>query len=65
VHPDMAYALVRRADVKNEGAGAIFVAVERLEALSKILGKVEVIGLIRGYCILSHLVSPLILACRI
>jgi hypothetical protein len=50
VHPDMTYALIRRADATNETAGAIFVAFERLEALSKTLGKAEVIGLIPGHC---------------
>ena len=66
MHPDMTYALIRRADLTNETAGAIFVALERLEALSKTLGKVEVIGLIQGHCFFNLLASPvLIFACRI
>jgi hypothetical protein len=66
VHPGMTYALIRPADLTNEGAGAMFVALERLEALSKILEKAEVIGLIQGQCVSDHPASPLLIfACRI
>jgi hypothetical protein len=67
VHPDMTYALIRPVDLANEGAGAMFVALERLEALSKIIEKAEVIRLIQGHCVSNHPATspPLILACRI
>lgn len=57
MHPDMTYALIRRAELTNEGGGVIFVALERLEALSKVLAKTEVIGEIRGHCIFKSLIA--------
>lgn len=48
VHPDMTYALIRPAEQIDEGAGVFIVALERLDALSKILGKADIIGKVRG-----------------
>ncbi|KAF8500223.1 tRNA synthetases class I-domain-containing protein [Russula emetica] len=48
VHPDMMYALIRPAERTDEGTGVLIVALERLNALSKILGKAEIIGKVRG-----------------
>jgi hypothetical protein len=44
----MTYALIRPAERTDEGTGVLIVALERLDALSKILGKVEIIGKVRG-----------------
>jgi hypothetical protein len=48
VHPDMTYVLIRPAERTDEGTGVLIVALERLNALSKILGKTEIIGKLRG-----------------
>jgi isoleucyl-tRNA synthetase len=48
VHPDMTYALIFPAEQTDERTGVFIVALERLDALSKILGKAEIIGKIRG-----------------
>ena len=47
VHPDMTYALIRPAE-RTDGTGVLIVALERLDSLSKILGKAEIIGKVRG-----------------
>ncbi len=44
----MTYALIRPAQRTDEGASLLIVALERLDALSKILGKAEIIGNVRG-----------------
>jgi hypothetical protein len=51
VHPDMTYALIRPAERSDEGASILIVALERLNALSKVIGKAEVVTQIRGFCI--------------
>jgi len=51
VHPDMTYALIRPAERSDEGASVLIVALERLNALSKLIGKAEVVTQIRGFCI--------------
>jgi isoleucyl-tRNA synthetase len=48
VHPDMTYAMIRPVELADEGTGVLVVALERLDALSKMLGKAEIIGKIRG-----------------
>jgi isoleucyl-tRNA synthetase len=48
VHPDMTYALIRPVELPNEGASVLIVAQERLEALSKVIGKAELVAQIRG-----------------
>jgi isoleucyl-tRNA synthetase len=50
VHPDMTYTLIRPAELPNdsEGASVLIVAQERLEALSKVIGKAELVAQIRG-----------------
>lgn len=47
----MIYALTRPAERFGEGTGVLIVALERLGALSKILGNAEIIGKVRGYWI--------------
>ena len=54
VHPDMTYALIRTAELSNEGAGVLIVAQERLEALSKVIGTAELVAHIRGHSTLCH-----------
>jgi hypothetical protein len=44
----MTYVLIRPAERTDEGTGVLIVALERLDALSKILGKVEIIGKVQG-----------------
>ncbi|KAI0305316.1 tRNA synthetases class I-domain-containing protein [Multifurca ochricompacta] len=46
VHPEMTYVMIRSAEW--DGESAFLVALERLEGLSKILGKVEVVAEIQG-----------------
>ncbi|KAI0284613.1 isoleucyl-tRNA synthetase [Russula aff. rugulosa BPL654] len=48
VHPDMTYALIRPTERTNEESSVLIVALERLDALFKILGKAEIIGKVRG-----------------
>ena len=48
VHPNMTYTLIRPTESTDEEAGVHIVALERLDALSKIVGKVEIIGKLRG-----------------
>lgn len=48
VHRDMMYALIRPTERIDERVGVFIVALERLDALSKILGKAEIIGKVRG-----------------
>jgi hypothetical protein len=45
----MTYALIRPTERTNEGSSVLIVALERLDALFKILGKAEIIGKVRGY----------------
>ena len=47
VHPDMTYALIRTTQ-RTDGSSALIVALERLDALSKILGKVEIVAKVQG-----------------
>lgn len=44
----MTYALIRPVERTDEGTGVLIVALERLDALSKILGKAEIVGKVRG-----------------
>jgi hypothetical protein len=44
----MTYALIRSTERTDEGFGVLIVALERLDALSKILGKAEIIGKVQG-----------------
>jgi hypothetical protein len=44
----MTYALIRPAERTDEGVSALIVALERLDALSKILGKVEIVAKVQG-----------------
>lgn len=44
----MIYALIRSTERVSEGTGVLVVALERLGALSKILGNAEIIGKVRG-----------------
>jgi hypothetical protein len=44
----MTYALIRRTELADERTDVLIVALERLDALSKILGKAEIIGKVRG-----------------
>lgn len=44
----MTYALIRPTERTDEGTGVFIVAMERLDALSKILRKAEIIGKVRG-----------------
>ena len=46
----MTYALIRPAKRADESARALVVALERLDALSKIVGEAEVIAEFRGRC---------------
>ena len=48
VHPDMTYALIRPTELSNEDASVFIVAQERLEALSKVIGKAELVAHIQG-----------------
>ena len=48
VHPDMTYALIRPTELSNEDASIFIVAQERLEALSKVIGKAELVAHIQG-----------------
>ncbi|KAI9508081.1 isoleucyl-tRNA synthetase [Russula earlei] len=48
VHPDLTYALIRPAERTDESARVLIVALERLDVLSKIVGKAEVLAEIRG-----------------
>ncbi|KAI0293979.1 tRNA synthetases class I-domain-containing protein [Russula brevipes] len=68
VHPDLTYALINTPERTDGDTCALIVALERLDALSKILGKVEIVAKIRGRCIeivlsglysLSHIGSEL------
>ena len=45
----MTYALIRPTERTNEESSVLIVALERLDALFKILGKAEIIGKVRGY----------------
>ena len=45
----MTYALIRPAEQTDEGASALIVALERLDALSKVLGRVEVVAKVQGW----------------
>jgi hypothetical protein len=47
----MTYALIRPTKSADETAGALIVALERFDALSKIVGEAEVIAEFRGRCI--------------
>jgi isoleucyl-tRNA synthetase len=51
VHPDMTYALIRPAERSGEDGNVYIVALERLSALSKVIGEAEVVAQIRGRCI--------------
>ncbi len=44
----MTYALIRPAEPTDEGPSVLIVALERLDALSKILGKAKIVGKVRG-----------------
>ena len=44
----MTYVLIRPAERVDEQKGVLIVALERLDALSKILGNAEIIGKVRG-----------------
>jgi hypothetical protein len=44
----MTYALIRPTERTGEGVGVLIVALERLDAFSKIFGKAEIIGKVRG-----------------
>ena len=43
----MTYALIRPAQ-RTDGVSALIVALERLDALSKILGKTEIVAKVQG-----------------
>ena len=45
----MTYALIRPAEWTDGGASAFIVALERLDAVSKFLGKVEIVAKFRGH----------------
>jgi hypothetical protein len=44
----MTYALIRPGERADEGATALIVALERLDALSKILGRAEIVAKVQG-----------------
>jgi isoleucyl-tRNA synthetase len=62
VHPDITYALIRSAERSDDGASTLIVALERLDALSKVIGKVEVLAQIRGPCIYHRFVALCLLS---
>ena len=62
----MIYALIRPTERSDEGGSALIVARERLDSLSKFLGKPEVVAEIQGCRISNRLADfMLTLACRI
>ncbi|KAH9063221.1 isoleucyl-tRNA synthetase [Lactarius vividus] len=60
VHPEMTYVMIRCVERTDEGA--FLVALERLSALSTVLGKVEVVAEIRGSELVGARYRPLFAA---
>ncbi|TFK41606.1 tRNA synthetases class I-domain-containing protein [Crucibulum laeve] len=59
IHPELSYVAIRQMDEEKGGQGILIVAQERVEPLAEIIGRVEVLAILKGSELLGASYLPI------